>query len=168
MRLVINISPVVVFCPLPVATNIESHDFNPLSTNVLNDSAMPLTFVSATTPGQCDVASTSYIPPPSAKESLSSTSGRNVLESMFFSHRTVGVKASIFTSPESSLRASCLLHGLTITCLSNVREVRTALLSHIVNGDCFTSRCAANASASVPDRTACLCIAKGFSSSFAM
>ena len=66
-----------------MGTNIESHAFNTLSTNVLNDTAIPFTFASGTTSGRCDVASMSYIPSLCAKQPSSSMSSRNILESMF-------------------------------------------------------------------------------------
>jgi len=60
----------------------------------------------------------------------------------------------------------CLLHGLDVTLSSNAGHVKLKLLYHVVNGDCFASCC--EKSHPFPDRSACLCVAAGFSSSLSI
>jgi len=62
----------------------------------------------------------------------------------------------------------CLLHVLDVTLSSNARDVKLKLklLYHVVNGDCFASRC--EKPHPFPDRSAYLCVAAGFSSSLSI
>ena len=60
----------------------------------------------------------------------------------------------------------CRLHGLKDIESLSTRARRSKLLHHIFNGDYFSSHC--SNSSPLPDRSACLCIARGFSSAIAI
>jgi len=95
-----------------------------------------------------------------------SQSGHSILHDMFFSQRVTGIRASIFRCSEVHLRKLCSLHGLDISCPSNVRHLKLRLLYHIINGDCFAQRC--EQSSPLPDHLACLCVAGTFPSAMSI
>jgi len=59
----------------------------------------------------------------------------------------------------------CLLHGLDVTLSSNAGHVKLKLSYHVVNGDCFAC---CEKSHPFHDRSACPCVAAGFSSSLSI
>jgi hypothetical protein len=69
----------------------------------------------------------------------SHVSGHATLNDMFVSRRVTGVRASIFHCSQDHLRKLCVLHGLDVSPLSNTRDTKISLLSHVLNGDCFAS-----------------------------
>ena len=82
---------------------------------------------------------------------------------MFLSQHVTGIRALVFHCSEEQLRKLCLLHGLEVGHTCTVQDLKLRLLYHVLNGDCLTKHC--ESSRPSPDRTACLCIATGFSSS---
>jgi len=72
-------------------------------------------------------------PPP---ESLPTTA-HAILEDMFLSHHLSGIRVSVFHASEHHLQKVCLLHGLDVNTCTDVRDIRSRLLFHVVNGDCF-------------------------------
>jgi hypothetical protein len=82
----------------------------------------------------------------------SRVSGHAVLNDMFLSRRVSGVRASVFHCSQDHLRKLCTLHGLDIDSSSNVRDMKISLLSHVLNGYCFSSEKLSTS----PDRSACL------------
>ena len=96
-------------------------------------------------------------------EPISATpSSRSILHDMFLSQRTTGIRASLFRCSEEHLRFLCCLHGLQVLPSFTVRQLRTVILHHVMNGHCGTARCLPSSPS--PDRSACLCIAREFSS----
>ena len=81
---------------------------------------------------------------------------------MFLSRHTTGICASLFHCSEECLHFLSRLHRLETSALSAVRDVRLKILHHVINGDCALARC--SSSSSLPDRSACISIAQGFSS----
>lgn len=108
-------------------------------------------------------ASTSTSSPP---QRTPPASGHAMLNDMFLSQHVTGIRASIFHSSSEHLQFVSSLHGLDMPTTCNTRDLKLRLLFHIVNGDCFLDRC--EASHPSPDRSACLSIAAGFSSSLAI
>jgi hypothetical protein len=94
----------------------------------------------------------------------SHVSGHPILNDMFLSRRVRGVRASIFQCSQDHLRKLCTLHGLDIKPSSNSRDMKVGPLCHVLNGYCFDSEKLSTS----PDRSACLCVAAGFSSSFSI
>ena len=92
--------------------------------------------------------------------------GYDVLHDIFTTGCHTGVRVSPFLAEESELRSVLTLHGLqsSATC---TRDLRIALINHLLNGDCFGSKCL-SPNHVIVDRTACMCIAEGFSSSLAI
>jgi len=92
--------------------------------------------------------------------------GYDALRDIFMTRCHTGVRVSPFFAEESELRSVLTLHGLQSSA-SCTRDLRIALLNHLLNGDCFGSQCLSSNHVTL-DRTACLCIAEGFSSSLAI
>ena len=90
------------------------------------------------------------------------SSGHSILHDVFLPRRSLGIRASIFASSEDHLQWMCSMHGLYTTDTRSARDVKLSLLYHLLNGDCFNSRCLSSLPS--PDCSACLCVAEGFSS----
>ena len=116
-------------------------------------------------PDSVSGASTSQIPEPNSTGD-DPLSGRHFLHDIFLSRRVVGVRASIFHSSKEHLLRLCELHGLDVNDARSSRDIKSRLLYHLLNGDCLLPQCVSKSPA--PDRTACLCIARGFSSPLAV
>jgi hypothetical protein len=93
-------------------------------------------------------------------------SGHAILNDMFLSQHVTGIRASIFHSTQDHLRFLSSLHGLDVSSLSSMRNLKLCLLFHIINGDCFSDRCSASRPSA--DRSACLSIASAFPSPLAI
>jgi len=105
-------------------------------------------------------ASTSQISEPNSRGD-DSLLGHHFLHDIFLSHRVVGVRASIFHLSKEYLLRLCELHGLDVNDARSSRDIKRRLLYHLLNGDCLRPQCVSKSPA--PDKTACLCIARGFS-----
>jgi len=92
--------------------------------------------------------------------------GYDVLRDIFTTQCHTGVRVSPFFAGESELRSVLTLHGLDSTAVC-VRDLKITLLNHLLSGDCYGSQCLSPNHVS-RDRTACVCIAEGFSSSLAI
>src|SRR5258705_13657900 len=69
----------------------------------------------------------STTPSMTLESQASFASGRKILQDILLSRRVAGIRASVFRSSESHLRKLCLLHGLDVTTLSNVRYLKVRL-----------------------------------------
>ena len=91
-----------------------------------------------------------------------STTGHSILHDNFLSFRTTGIRSSVAYF-FGQLEYLCRLHGLGDTNTACLRDKKAKLIYHLMSGDCFSSRC--TDSAACPDRSACLSVASGFTSS---
>jgi len=98
--------------------------------------------------------------------SPSPNSSHAILHDMFLSRCVTGIRVSILHCSEHHLRFVCSLHGLDINHPLNLRDMKLKLLYHTINSDCFANRC--EKSRPLPDCSACLRIATGFSSSLSI
>ena len=96
----------------------------------------------------------------------SSATGHSILYDNFLSHRRTGIRASVFQCAEDQFLELCRLHGLHVDDMQCRRDQKTKLIYHLLNGDCFGTRCLSSSPA--PDRSACLNVAAGFSSSYSI
>ena len=150
---------------LPLINLTESDiKLDSLFSDVLNNTTESKLQSSRTAPCS-DFASTSTLPFQQCSSSLK-PSGHAILHDMLVSQRATGIGASIFHSSADQIRKVCTLHGLDVAPLTNIRSLKSRLLYHIVNGDCFMSRC--EKACPALDRSACLSVAAGFLSPLAI
>jgi len=138
-----------VLCPLPVLDVLPDIYVEFLSSDV-----------------SCDNMPSSSSRPMSPDFQSSRPSGHATLHDMFLSRRVTGIRASVFHCTESHLQKVCMLHGLDVGTSLTLRNLKLRFLYHIINGDCFLQRC--EQSHPSPDRSACLCVAGGFSSAMSI